>query len=205
MIRAASTVEWMSLPPPTHPVGENAPRKVRSRTRTALEWLIVIVIAILVSLLVRTYAIQTFFIPSGSMEPTLHIGDRILVSKLSVEFGTIHRGDILVFKAPPAVHSDCGDDVTDLVKRVIGLPGDHLTSKRNIIYVNGRRLAQPWHHDLPIFRHIGHVTVPANHYFMMGDNEPNSCDSRFWGSIPRSSIIGKAFFRIWPFSRVGFL
>ncbi len=195
----------MSLPPPAHHVGENTPPRVRSRTRTALGWLIVVAIAVLVSLLVRTYVFQTFSIPTGSMEPTLHVGDRIVVSKLSVEFGTIHRGDILVFKAPPAVRADCGDNVTDLVKRVIGLPGDHLTSKGNTIYVNGRPLAQPWLHDLPIFRHIGKVTVPAKHYFMMGDNEPNSCDSRFWGSIPRSSIIGKAFFRIWPFSRIGFL
>jgi signal peptidase I len=195
----------MSTPPPPIFVGENKPPKTRSRSRTVLEWLIVVALAVLVSLLVRTYVFQTFSIPSGSMEPTLHVGDRIVVSKLSVEFGTIHRGDILVFKAPPAVRSDCGDDVADLVKRVIGLPGDHLTSKGNTIYVNGQPLKQPWTHNEPIFRHIGKVTVPANHYFMMGDNEPNSCDSRFWGSIPRSSVIGKAFLRIWPLSRIGFL
>lgn len=203
--RGASTVERMSLPPPPLDAVEPVPRKVRSRSRTIVEWLIVLAIAVLVSLLVRTYVFQTFSIPSGSMEPTLQVGDRILVSKLSVEFGTIHRGDILVFKAPPDVRSDCGDDVADLVKRVIGLPGDHLTSKGNTIYVNGSPLKQPWTHNEPIFRHIGRVTVPANHYFMMGDNEPNSCDSRYWGSIPRSSVIGKVFLRIWPLSRIGFL
>jgi len=181
------------------------PKKARSRRRTIIEWLLVVAIALIVSLLVRTYVFQTFYIPSGSMEPTLQIGDRIVVSKLSVEFGTIHRGDILVFKAPLAVRSACGDNDADLVKRVIGLPGDHLTSKDNTIYVNGHVLKQPWTHVEPIFRHIGKVTVPANHYFMMGDNEPNSCDSRYWGSIPRSSIIGKAFVRIWPLSRLGFL
>jgi signal peptidase I len=195
----------MSLPPPPLDAVEPVPRKVQSRSRTIVEWLIVLAIAVLVSLLVRTYVFQTFSIPSGSMEPTLQVGDRILVSKLSVEFGTIHRGDILVFKAPPDVRSDCGDDVADLVKRVIGLPGDHLTSKGNTIYVNGSPLKQPWTHNEPIFRHIGRVTVPANHYFMMGDNEPNSCDSRYWGSIPRSSVIGKVFLRIWPLSRIGFL
>jgi signal peptidase I len=195
----------MSLSSPPLHVKENQPPKTRSRARTVLEWLIVVAIAVLISLLVRTYVFQTFSIPSGSMEPTLLIGDRIVVSKLSVEFGTIHRGDILVFKAPPAVRSDCGDDVADLVKRVIGLPGDHLTSKGNTIYVNGQPLKQPWTHDEPISRPIGKVTVPANHYFMMGDNEPGSCDSRYWGSIPRSSIIGKAFLRIWPLSRIGFL
>jgi signal peptidase I len=171
---------------------------------------LVVVIAVLVSLLIRTYVFQTFYIPSGSMEPTLHIGDRIVVSKLSVEFGTIHIGDILVFKAPPAVVSQCGDDVADLVKRVIGLPGDHLTSKGNTIYVNGSPLKQPWTHYEPIGKAIanskgGPVVVPKNQYFMMGDNEADSCDSRFWGTVPRSSVIGKVFLRIWPLDRIGFL
>ena len=170
----------------------------------------VVIIAVLVSLLIRTYVFQTFYIPSGSMEPTLHIGDRIVVSKLSVELGTIHIGDILVFKAPPAVVNQCGDDVADLVKRVIGLPGDHLTSKGNTIYVNGSPLKQPWTHYEPIGKAIenskgGAVVVPKNQYFMMGDNEADSCDSRYWGTVPRSSVIGKVFLRIWPLSRIGFL
>jgi len=181
------------------------PRKTKSRLHSLIEWLSILVVAVLVSLFIRTFVFQTFFIPSGSMEPTLQIGDRIVVSKLSVEFGTINRGDILVFKAPRAVASDCGDTVSDLVKRVIGLPGEHLSSKGNTIYVNGHPLAQPWTHYEPIFRQIGKVTVPANHYFMMGDNESNSCDSRWWGSIPHSSIIGKAVVRIWPLSRISFL
>jgi signal peptidase I len=185
--------------------GEEPSIKVRPRSRSLIEWIVVVVVAVLVSLLVRTYAFQTFYIPSGSMEPTLNIGDRIVVSKLSVEFGTIHRGDILVFKAPAGVVTECGDSVADLVKRVIGLPGDHLTSKGNNIYVDGKLLAQPWSHNEPLGRSIGNVTVPANHYYMMGDNQSDSCDSRYWGTIPRSSVIGKAFVRIWPFSRLGFL
>ena len=151
----------------------------------------------------RSYVVQTFYIPSASMEPTLLIGDRIIVSKVSVEFGTIHRGDILVFKAPPAEH--CGEVVTDLVKRVIGLPGDHLTSKGNTIYVNGHALRETWTHYEPLGGAIGHVTVPPNSYFMMGDNHPDSCDSRMWGSVPKSYVIGKVFLRIWPLSRVGLL
>jgi signal peptidase I len=170
-----------------------------------IEWGIVVVVAVLVSLLIRTFVFQTFYIPSGSMEPTLQIGDRIIVSKLSVEFGTIHTGDILVFKAPPAVATVCGDDVADLVKRVIGLPGQILTSKGNTIYVNGKPLDQPWTHVATLGKSIGTVYVPKNHYFMMGDNESDSCDSRYWGTIPRSSIIGKAFVRIWPLSRLAFL
>jgi signal peptidase I len=198
----------VSLPPPTLDVEEDSPVvpvKKRPRSRSLIEWGIVVVVAVLVSLLIRTFVFQTFFIPSGSMEPTLQVGDRIIVSKLSVEFGTIHTGDILVFKAPAAVASVCGDNVADLVKRVIGLPGQHLTSKGNTIYVNGKPLAQPWSHVSTLGRAIGNVTVAKNHYFMMGDNESDSCDSRFWGSIPRSSVIGKAFVRIWPLSRLGFL
>ncbi len=153
----------------------------------------------------RSFVFQTYFIPSGSMVPTLQIGDRLIVDKLSVDFGTINRGDIVVFLAPSAVSRDCNDAVTDLVKRVIGLPGDHLTSKGDVIFVNGRPLKERWTHNEPLGTAIGQVTVPANHYFMMGDNHPYSCDSRTWGTVARSAIIGKAFVRIWPFARVGFL
>ncbi len=181
-----------------------APAPLKRRKKHLLvEWLIIVLVALGVSFLMRTFVIQTFFIPSGSMEPTLQIGDRIIVSKLSVEFGTIHRGDIVVFKAPPAEH--CGDPVTDLVKRVIGLPGDHLTSKGNTIYVNGSPLHETWTHYEPLGQAIGNVTVPANSYFMMGDNHPNSCDSRMWGTVPRKDLIGKVFLRIWPLNRFGFI
>ena len=195
-------------PTPETPVGAVTPgtrrptRRRRGR-RALAEWLVIILVAVAVSVIMRSYVVQTFYIPSASMEPTLLIGDRIIVSKLSVEFGTIHRGDILVFKAPPAEH--CGEVVTDLVKRVIGLPGDHLTSKGNTIYVNGHVLHERWTHYEPLGGAIGHVTVPRNSYFMMGDNHPDSCDSRMWGSVPRSYVIGKVFLRIWPLSRVGLL
>ena len=181
----------------------NGPRNSKRRSRVLLEWVFVVLFALVASFLMRSYVFQTFYIPSGSMEPTLLIGDRIIVNKISVDFGTIHIGDILVFKAPPTVH--CGETVTDLVKRVIGLPGDHLTSRGNTIYVNGKPLVENWPHIEPLGQAIGNVTVPANHYFMMGDNHPNSCDSRYWGTVPRSDIIGKAFIRIWPLSRFGFL
>jgi len=179
------------------------PSRRQRRRRVFIEWVVIVVAAVLVSFFMRTFAFQTFFIPSASMQPTLMIGDRIIVSKLSVDFGTIHRGDILVFKAPPA--ENCGEPVTDLVKRVIGLPGDHLTSKGNTIYVNGSPLDETWTHTEPLGQAIGNVTVKANQYFMMGDNHSDSCDSRMWGTVPRSDIIGKAFLRIWPLSRIGFL
>jgi signal peptidase I len=176
----------------------------RPKRKVIIEWGVILIVAVLASFLVRLYAVQTFYIPSGSMNPTLDQGDRILVNKLSVRFGTINIGDIVVFKAPPAEHCDDGT-YKDLVKRVIGLPGDVMTSKGNTVYVNGKALNEPWTYFPTLSPAITKVTVPANSYFVMGDNRANSCDSRFWGSVPRSDIIGKAFFRIWPLSRVGFL
>jgi signal peptidase I len=189
------TSEAVSAPPPA---------KTRSVRRIVIEWVLILVVAVTASFLIRTFAIQTFVIPSGSMKPTLHIGDRILVNKLSVDFGSIHTGDVIVFKAPPAVHC-LEDGITDLVKRVIGLPGQHLTSKGNTVYVNGKALKEPWTYFHAIGSPIGHVTVPKNSYFVMGDNRAYSCDSRVWGTVPRSDIIGKVFFRVWPPSRIGFI
>jgi signal peptidase I len=176
----------------------------RHQRRVAIEWGVILLIAVLASFLVRTYAVQTFFIPSKSMNPTLHVGDRILVNKLSVRFGTINPGDIIVFKAPPTEHCDDGT-FSDLVKRVIGIPGQTLTSKGNTVYVNGHPLKEPWTYFPTLNPPIKKITLKANQYFVMGDNRANSCDSRFWGTVPRSDIIGKAFFRIWPLSRIGFL
>jgi len=180
------------------------PHKTHSRRRIVIEWAVILVVAVTASFLIRTFAIQTFVIPSKSMKPTLHVGDRILVNKLSVEFGSINVGDVIVFKAPPREH--CNDEsIADLVKRVIGLPGQHLTSKGNTIYVNGKALKEPWTYFRTIGTPMGHVTVPQDSYFVMGDNRADSCDSRFWGTVPRSDIIGKVFLRVWPPSRIGFI
>jgi signal peptidase I len=188
------------VPEANNPV-EAKPRP--SNRKVIIEWAVIVVVAVLASLLVRTFVFQTYFIPSASMEPTLMIGDRIIVNKLSVDFGTIHTGDIVVFKAPPA--ENCGTPITDLVKRVIGVPGDTLTSKGNTIYINGKALVETWNHYEPLGQPIGHVVVKPGQYFVMGDNYPDSCDSRYWGTVPRSDIIGKVFLRIWPLKRIGFL
>ena len=155
----------------------------------------------------RTYVFQTFYIPSASMEPTLQVGDRIIVNKLAITWGTIHVGDIVVFKAPRVAAVLCQETepVIDFVKRVIGVPGDSLKSKGNTIYVNNQPLDQTWTHTEPLGAPIKPITLKANQYFMMGDYHSNSCDSRVWGTVPRSDIIGKAFVRIWPLSRIGFL
>ena len=171
-------------------------------------WGIILLAALLVSVGLRAFAFQTFYIPSGSMEPTLMVGDRIIVDKLAVDWGTIHRGDILVFKSPPT--ENCGGSpVVDLVKRVIGLPGDKLYSVHDTIYVNGTPLNENWPHNDPLGNAIATannpIVVSPNNYFMMGDNHSDSCDSRMWGTITRSDIIGKAFLRVWPITKIGSL
>jgi signal peptidase I len=180
---------------------EEIPSPPKSRHRGVVEWILVVVAAVLVSLLVRTYVLQTFYIPSGSMKPTLYEGNRIVVDKLAVEFGTINIGDIVVFKAPPDVNKDCTDPVADLVKRVIGVPGDTLTSHGNTIYVNGAPLNENWSHYEPLGPAINKITLRPGQYFMMGDNHAASCDSRYWGTVPRSDIIGKVFLKFWPLSQ----
>ena len=190
-------------------VAENAQAGVKpkkSNPRRALsEWGVVIVIAVAVAVLIRLFVAQTYFIPSTSMYPTLKAGDRIVVNKLSYHLHTINRGDIVVFKRPPA--ENCGGaPVPDLVKRVIGLPGNSISARHGIVYINGHVLAEPW---LPKVNTtytstFGPEKVPAGEYFMMGDDRVNSCDSRSWGFVKKSYIVGKVDFIIWPLSSFHF-
>ena len=169
-------------------------------------------VAVLVAVLLRTFVVQTFFIPSGSMEPTLQIGDRILVNKLSYHLHGVDRGDIVVFSRPPA--ENCGGpEVNDLVKRVIGLPGDVISLSGGYVYIDGKRLDESW---LPASEQgvtsagptgtasdLAHpYRIPANDYFVMGDNRTDSCDSRYWGPISKSLIVGKVEVRVWPISSI---
>jgi len=186
---------------------EVASVKQRRSYRHLIEWTILVAVALVLTFGLRAYAFQTYFIPSGSMEPTLQVGDRIIVDKLAVDVGSIHRGDILVFKSPP--NEDCtGVHDPVLVKRVIGLPGDSLYSVGNRIFVNGHPLKEAWPHFEPlgppaVAPKAHPVVVSPNHYFMMGDNHADSCDSRFWGTITHADIIGKAFLIVWPLGRIG--
>ncbi len=179
-------------------------------TRWIKEAVIVVVVAVLVAVLLRAFVVQTFFIPSGSMEPTLQIGDRILVNKLSYHLHGVDRGDIVVFSRPPT--ENCGGpEVNDLVKRVIGLPGDVVSLSGGYVYIDGKRLDESW---LPASEQAITVPgppgngsnlarpykVPTNDYFVMGDNRTDSCDSRYWGPISKSLIVGKVELRVWPLS-----
>jgi signal peptidase I len=183
--------------------GEGAAEPRRRGWHTAVEWLGVLVVALIVAFLVRTYVVQTYYIPSPSMEPTLQVGDHILVLKAAYRFTTPAIGDIIVFKAPPAEHQSCEDpQVQDLVKRIIAVPSDTIRSVGNVIFVNGAPLKQPWSHTAMLGQKIPTQTIPPNQFYVMGDNRPESCDSRVWGTVPRANIIGKAIFVFWPPSHI---
>jgi signal peptidase I len=201
-------------PPSDGPPGvETAPESPPADPHPARwikEAVIVVVVAVLVAVLLRTFVVQTFFIPSGSMEPTLQIGDRILVNKLSYHLHGVDRGDIVVFSRPPA--ENCGGpEVNDLVKRVIGLPGDVISLTGGYVYIDGKRLDETWlpssEQGITVAGPAGNNSnlaqpfrVPTNHYFVMGDNRTDSCDSRYWGPIAKSLIVGKVELRVWPLS-----
>jgi signal peptidase I len=193
--------------------GTDTPAKA-SASRLLVELLSLVTLAVVIAVVLRTFVIGTYLIPSGSMEPTLMINDRILVDKLAYHVHGIHRADIVVFSTPPA--ENCGGaPVADLVKRVIGLPGETISLSRGQVYINGTLLAEPW---LPPsaqkdttpgpsqepYALTHSYTVPAGHVYVMGDNRTVSCDSRYWGPIRESSIVGKVDFRIWPLSRLHF-
>lgn len=165
------------------------------------------VVALAVAFTVRTYVVGTYFIPSCSMSPTLHIGDRIVVDKLSYDFHSVHRGDIIVFSRPPG---EADKSIPDLVKRVIGLPGETIQSGPNAeILINGKPISQPWltpaaKANPGIAINGGRpLKIAPNHYFVMGDNRGESEDSRYFGTISRSLIVGHAILRFWPLSRAG--
>lgn len=179
------------------------PRHVAPRPpwRSGLEWVVVVVVALAVAFGIKSFLIQPYYIPSGSMIPTLAIGDRILVNKVAYDIHGVHRGDIVVFAKPPR---DVGDpEVKDLVKRVIGLPGETISSASGHVLINGHVLNEPY---LPAGIAFGPPiqtqVIPANHYFMMGDNRGDSKDSRYFGPVARSLFVGHVFMRVWPLSRI---
>ncbi len=187
-------------------------RKPNRAQRVVVEWGIILVVVVLSTVVLRTFVVQSFYIPSGSMLPTLQVGDRIIVDKLSYRFHDPQRGDIVVFARPPLE-----DQLyTDLVKRVVGLPGETISSQNGMVYIDGRRLVEPWlptgtqsytgslsggdahpQFDLP-----GPVKIPPGEYYVMGDNRRNSEDSRFFGPISKSLIVGRAVAVVWPLGHV---
>ncbi|HET7524113.1 MAG TPA: signal peptidase I [Acidimicrobiales bacterium] len=171
----------------------------RSR-RVVIEWVAVLAVAVIAAVLIRAFVLEPFFIPSGSMEPTLQVGDRVLVNKLSYDLHSIHRGDVVVFKKPP---NDFTPGIKDLIKRVIGLPGETISGQDGGVYINGHRLKEPWLPKGLTTAPFPAVHIPRGDYFVMGDNRGDSADSRVIGPIRGSLIVGRAFIRVWPVSRIG--
>jgi signal peptidase I len=167
--------------------------------RWVYEWLALLMVAVGLAFAVRAYVFQTYFIPTPSMEPTLLVGDRILVDKLSYHLHAVGRGDIVVFATPP---KEVDPSIKDLVKRVIGLPGETISSSGGRVYIDGKPLGEPWLPPGTVTTGIATQKIPPNEYFVMGDNRDDSQDSRFFGPISRSLIVGKVIVRIWPLSRL---
>ena len=184
--------------------------------RVALDWVFTIAGAVVIVFALKAWVVNPYRIPSSSMEPTLHCArpadgckarysDRVLASRFIYRFRDPKRGEIIVFKTPPEAAVRCGEGGT-FVKRLIGLPGDLVSERDGYVYIDGKRLDEPYikadrrDHDPP----RSWPRVAAGHYFFMGDNRASSCDSRSWGSVPRSNLIGEVFFVYWPPNRIGF-
>jgi signal peptidase I len=196
-----------------HEETEQVAARKHRRLQSGLEWVAVVVGALVVALVVKTFLFQAFYIPSASMEPTLSKGDRVLVNKISYDLHDVNRGDVIVFELD---EEDVGPDgIKDLIKRVVGLPGDVIESRDGVVYVNDRALDEPYLEDGMTTGDpqdsrnpaIERQTVPEDHVFVLGDNRSNSADSRYpyRGPIPIDSIVGRAFVLVWPPGDIGTL
>jgi len=157
-----------------------------------------IVVALALALLIRKYIVQTSYVFSASMVPTMEISDRVFVNKMIYRFTTPKRGEIILFKSP------YGDN-KEFVKRLIGLPGETVQLRAGVVYINDKPLMLPGIHVLQDDAFFGPEVVPPNAYFVLGDNRANSADSRIWGYVPKSDLIGKATFAFWPLNRMQLL
>jgi len=178
--------------------GETGEPAERKKGYFFSEMLESIAIAIILAVIIRVFLFQPFFIPSGSMEPTLTEGDRIIVSKMNYRLSEPQRADVIVFKYPV-------DPRKDFIKRVIGLPGETLLIRDSKIFIDGKLIEQPFLPPGLKYGDFGPVSIPEGEYFVMGDNRNNSDDSRGWGTLPRENIIGEAVLIYWPVNRSGLL
>jgi signal peptidase I len=202
-------------------VSEKSPASARRSgwwQRRVIEDGVLIGIAVVVAILVRGVVAQVYYIPSASMVPQLRVDDRIVVSRLAYHLHPVHRGDIVVFKAPPGLESTghassdplvrmvhgigvalgMAEDETVLVKRVVGLPGETISAHGGRVYVGSDLLVEPYLPAGTVTSSFGPVRVPAGDVWVMGDNRGDSEDSRVFGPIPERSIIGRAIWKVWP-------
>jgi signal peptidase I len=196
------------------------------RSRHGLELVVTVALALTLAFAVEALAVKPYRIPSPSMEPTLKPGQRVLVNRLEKRFGGYGVGDIVVFKPPAGADrsiSSCGvhrpagaacarsigrQATTTFIKRVVAGPGDRIHIVGGRVVRNGHRASEPFIRACDGFQDCSlptEITIPRGHYFVMGDNRGDSFDSRYWGSIPKSWIIGQAFATYWPPDRLGTL
>jgi signal peptidase I len=219
-----------TAPPPPEaalPVPQPAaePEKRRSRNpidrltsglprpwRIAIDWIITIAGAIAIVLAIKAWVVNPYRIPSSSMEPTLHcarpgvgcearLSDRVLANRFIYHLRNPHRGEIVVFNTPKAAEERCGASGT-FVKRLIGLPGETVHEQDGTVFINGKKLNEPYVKPGRRDNETGTWPVPKGEYFFMGDNRSQSCDSRRWGAVPRKDLIGKVFATYWPPTRI---
>jgi signal peptidase I len=189
------------------------------RQRSILDWTLTIVFAVLIVLGLKAWVVNPYRIPSASMEPTLHCArpgdgceagssDRVLANRFIYHFRDPKRKEIVVFNAPERAALICERGV--YVKRIIGVPGDRWEERKGYVYIDGKRLDEPYvqadrrdHESLDLSAILpGATVIPDGRYLMMGDNRRQSCDSRRWGLVPRSAIIGEVFLTYWPLGRI---
>lgn len=176
---------------------------MRDRVKREIrEWVESIIIALVLALIIRTFVLQAFKIPTGSMRPTLLEGDRLLVNKFIYKFKEPERGDIVVFRFP-------GEEKKDFIKRLIAKEGETVEIKDGDIYIDGNKIEEPFtirqirYYNKSPYGGVGErVNVPEDSFYVLGDNSASSRDSRYWGFVPRKNIIGKAFFLYWPINRI---
>ena len=178
----------------SRPIPKNRLRR-RARRRLAVKWAVVVMVATVAALLARASVAQPFSVPSAAMVPTLQVGDRVLVVKWSLLVAPVKRGDIIVFRRPQPYPCPAGGEGQDLVKRVIALPGQTIWSVGNKIFIDGAQLRERGWYD-PEFGQVGparvpRTKIPPGYYFVLGDNRAHSCDSRSFGAIPQSLVVGK--------------
>ena len=177
-------------------------------------WAVTIAVAVAIVLGLRAEIASPYRIPSSSMEPTLHCAhpaegcltdtsDRILANRFIYRFRAPQRGEIVVFDTPPRTREACAEGGT-FVKRLVGLPGETVSEQDGSVFIDGRKLIEPYVRSSERDSRSGTwPRIPAGHYFMMGDNRSNSCDSRDWGTVPRANLIGPVFLTYWPPRRLG--
>lgn len=210
---AAAAVATEPQPGGPAPAAHRRGGAPKSPTRNVVEWIAVVVGAVLIAVVIRTFLLQTFWIPSPSMSPTLVENDRVLVNKLSYRLHDVNRGDVVVFERPP---NEPPSQIKDLIKRVVALPGERISIVDGEVRIDGRILEEPYVHGLQttydgscssvpmegLDTEAGYE-VPAGHVFVMGDNRVNSHDGRCFGPIDDDLIVGRAFFILWPPAHAG--